>query len=120
MDEKWTKSEKKIARKAFDTAYQRECAAIIAKVQQMASEMETPTDLWKLDDYLYEQRRDTDEKYDYRYSVLLMTFNWLLSEGWLTFEDLDGLSEAKLTHLRDMVRLHEQIRQDLDRDNDDS
>ena len=120
MDEKWSKSEKKIARKAYDAAYQRECAAIIAKVQQMASEMETPTDLWKLEDYLYEQRRDTDEKYDYRYSVLLMTFNWLLSEGWLTFEDLDGLSEAKLTHLQDMAQWREQAIQEQERDNNDS
>jgi hypothetical protein len=120
MDDKWSKSEKKIARKAYDAAYQRECAAIIAKVQHMASEMETPKDLWQLDDYLYEQRRDTDEKYDYRYSVLLMVFSSLLNEGWLTFEDLDGLSEAKLTHLRDMVRFYEQIIQEQNRDNNDS
>jgi hypothetical protein len=109
MDNEWTKSEKKIARKAFDTAYLRECAAIIASVQQQAAEMKTPQELWKLEDYLYGQRRDTDEKYDYRYSVLLMTFDWLLREGWLTFDDLVGLSQDKLDHLRQLQTLSKQF-----------
>jgi hypothetical protein len=71
--------------------------------------MKTPQELWKLEDYLYVHRRDTDEKYDYRYSVLLMTFDWLLREGWLTFDDLVGLSQDKLDHLRQLQTLSKQF-----------
>jgi type II secretory pathway predicted ATPase ExeA len=100
MSNEWTKAEKKIARQAFDAAYQRECAAIIAAVQKQAAEMKTPEDIWKLEEYLYEKRRDIDETYDYRYSVLLMVFGGLLQEGWLSFDELSGLSEDKLESLR--------------------
>jgi hypothetical protein len=93
--ETWSKSEKAAARRAFDAAYRRECRAIIETVCSAAAELKEPADLWRLHDSLSEKRRETDRKYDYRYSVLFPVFGQLMREGWLKAEDLAGLSEDK-------------------------
>ena len=38
----WSKGEKKIARAAFEKAYEREIAALIQQVQQQAAQLESP------------------------------------------------------------------------------
>jgi hypothetical protein len=96
----WSPQEKRVARKAFDRAYRGQCAAISAKVKQMVSKASSPSDLWKIHDYLSGQRTKTDAIYDYRYSVLLSVFGRLLSEGWLQDADLDGLREDKIAEIR--------------------
>jgi len=63
----------------------------------MASE---PEDLWRIHDFLTKERRRTDEKYDYRYSVLLFVFARLLHEGWIVETDLQGLAEDKIEVIR--------------------
>lgn len=67
----WSKSEKEIARQAFNLAYIRECKSIEEELRRRVSELQDPKGLWGIHDYLSEKRRDTDRKYDYRYSVLL-------------------------------------------------
>jgi len=56
----------KIARKAFDEAYQRQCAAILAKAKKMLAAAFVSSDLWTVHDYLSVQRRTTVKIYDYR------------------------------------------------------
>jgi hypothetical protein len=92
----WSKPEKEIARRAYRAAYERECIAIAENVRKMAAAIKEPSDMWRIHDYLTEKRKETDEKYDYRYSVLLWVFGRLISEGWIREEDLAGLSEDKL------------------------
>jgi hypothetical protein len=99
----WSKQEKKIARRAFKAAYSRECMAIAESVRKMASEINDPIGLWQLHDCLTEKRKETDEKYDYRYGVLLFVFARLMSEGWIKQEVLAGISELKLQEIRKTV-----------------
>lgn len=101
----WSKAEKKVARQAFEKAYERECAALLAKVRTMVAEAQEPRDLWRIHDLLDDARRETDHKYDYRYSVLILVFGRLLHEGWLRLEDLEGLREDKLTKIEGLVQL---------------
>jgi photoprotection regulator FRP-like protein len=97
---KWSPSEKGIARKAYDAAHQRELDTIIQKTKEMALRIKTPSDLWELEDYLFEARKKNDRKYDYRYSVLPLLFAQLVREGWLKEEELGGLREEKLVYVR--------------------
>lgn len=99
-DLKWSAAEKAVARKAFDRALQREFADAINEARKMAAKVEQPSDLWELEDYLTERRERIDYRYDYRYSVLPQVFADLISEGRLTEEELHGLSEEKLEHIR--------------------
>ena len=92
----WSKSEKESARRAFDMAYIRECKSIEEDFRRRVSDLQAPEGLWAIHDYLTEKRQEMDKKYDYRYSVLLFVFARLLHEGWITREDLKGLSEDKI------------------------
>lgn len=102
---KWSRAEKKVARSAFDLAYRRECAVLMGRVKQMADDAAEPDDLWALSDYLWQHRQDIDDKYDYRYSVLILVFARLLDEGWLQMSDLEGLSDEKIAILHGLVDL---------------
>jgi hypothetical protein len=99
----WSKSEKEIARRAFNLAYTKECKAIEEELRKKVSELHDPKGLWGIHDYLSEKRRDTDRKYDYRYSVLPSVFASLLYEGWITLVDLKGLSEQKVDNIKRMA-----------------
>jgi hypothetical protein len=66
----WSRSEKAIARKAFDAALKRELHEVMQETKQMASQIKEPSDLWDLERYLTEHRKDIDRKYDTRGSRL--------------------------------------------------
>ncbi|MFO1379754.1 MAG: hypothetical protein U1F63_05235 [Chitinivorax sp.] len=99
----WSAAEKKIARQAFDRALNKERAAILAQLKQRASQAADTGDLWEIHDYLSDQRKQLDRKYDYRYSQLIWVFGQLLYEQWLEEGDLTGLAPEKLQAIRDFV-----------------
>lgn len=104
-DLKWSKTEKEIARRAFDAAYQRECAGIQSKLREMLEGVSEPRGLWRIHDCLTERRDETDEKYDYRYSVLPFVFARLLKDGWLSEAELEGLRDDKMEVIHRLVGL---------------
>jgi hypothetical protein len=96
----WSKSERLIARTAFDTALGRELYEVIQEVKKMASQIQQSSDLWDLESYLTQRRKEIDGKYDYRYSRLTHVFGRLLHENRLREEELRGLREDKLEAIR--------------------
>jgi len=100
----WSKSEKAIARTAFDAALGRELHEVIQRAKQMASEIGQSSDLWDLEHYLTERRKEIDRKYDYRYSQLTQVFGRLLHEKRLREEELHGLREDKLKPIRSFAK----------------
>ena len=100
----WSKSEKAIARKAFDVALGRELHEVIQRAKQMANEIQESSDLWELESYLTQRRKEIDRKYDYRYSQLRHVFGRLLYEGRLNEQELRGLDEDKLKSIRSIAK----------------
>jgi Photoprotection regulator fluorescence recovery protein len=100
----WSKSEKIVARKAFDAALGRELHEVIQKAQKMASQIQQSSDLWDLEHYLIRRRKEIDRKYDYRYSQLTQVFGRLLFEKRLREEELRGLQEDKLNSIRSVAQ----------------
>src|SRR5438034_3104316 len=96
----WSKSERAIARTAFDAALKRELQDVMRKTKQMADQIKEPADVWELEHYLTERRKEIDRKYDYRYSQLTHVFGRLLYERRITEEDLRGLGEDKMKPIR--------------------
>jgi len=92
----WSGPEKTIARKVFDDALKRELQDVIQKAKQMAGQIREPAELWDLEQYLSERRKEIDRKYDYRYSRLAQVFGRLLYENRVSEEELRGLSDDKL------------------------
>jgi len=94
---KWSSSEKKIARDAFDKAYQNEIEEIENAIKEKVKKLEMASDIWSLHDYLTKRRKEIDRKYDYRYSQLLFVFRTLISQNYISVNDLSGLSEEKIS-----------------------
>ncbi|HWO29907.1 MAG TPA: hypothetical protein VNO32_14025 [Candidatus Acidoferrum sp.] len=100
----WSKSEKAIARTAFDAALKRELQDVMHTTKQMANQIKEPADVWELEDYLTERRKEINRKYDYRYSQLRHVFGRLLYEGRVSEEELRGLQEDKLKSIRSLAK----------------
>ena len=100
----WSKSEKMIARRAFDAALGRELHEVIQRAKQMANEIQQSSDLWDLEHYLTQRRKEIDRKYDYRYSRLTDVFGRLLYEGRLKEQELRGLDEGRLKSIRSFAK----------------
>jgi len=101
---KWSKTERAIARAAFDAALKRELQDVIRKTKQMANQIKEPAGLWELEHYLTERRKEIDRKYDFRYSRLTQVLGRLLYETRLEEEDLSGLREDKLKSIRSFAK----------------
>jgi hypothetical protein len=70
----------------------------------MANAIQQSSDLWDLEHYLTERRKEIDRKYDYRYSQLTHIFGRLLHEGRLSEEELRGLREDKMESIRSFAK----------------
>jgi hypothetical protein len=102
---RWTESEKKTARRAFDKAFERHCASISAEVKRMLENASAPSDIWRIQEYLTENRKSVDQLYDYRYSRLLLIFSILMRDGWLKDADLVGLQPEKIDRIKRGAKL---------------
>jgi hypothetical protein len=100
VDTKWKDSEKKLARKVFDAALQRELAEVMGEFKARAANVRIPEEMWTLEDFLARSRRAIDAKYDFRYSQLLRVFGVLVREKRVPEEELAGLSAEKLDFIR--------------------
>ena len=100
----WSKSEKTIARKAFDAALGQELHEVIQETKRMASEIRKSSDLWDLEYHLTERRKEIDRKYDFRDSRRIDVLGRLLYENRLSEEDLRGLREEKMESIRSFAQ----------------
>jgi hypothetical protein len=99
-DMKWSGSEKKVARRAFDAALDSALGKIMVEFKRRAAAATSPSEMWDVEDYLRARRREINEVFDYRYSQLLLVFPLLIREGHMDESLLDGLSEEK----RELIR----------------
>ena len=98
----WSRSEKAIARKAFDAALGQELHEVIQEAKRMANEIQKSSDLWDLEHHL--TRKEIDRKYDFRGSRLTDVLGRLLYENRLGEEDLRGLPEEKMKPIRSFAQ----------------
>lgn len=95
-DLNWSHAEKAIARRAFDKALGNELEAVIREAKSRAGAIKDASELWDLESWLTERRRQIYRTYDYRYSILPLLLASLLRDGKLTEDDLKGLKQEKL------------------------
>jgi len=100
----WSRSEKALARKAFDAALGRELHEVIQEAKKMASQIQQSSDLWDLEHYLTQRRKEINRKYDFRGSRLIDVLGRLLYENRLNEEELRGLREEKMKSIRSFAQ----------------
>lgn len=100
---RWSPSEKKVARRAFDAALEIALGKTMAELKSKVSAMTTADAMWEIEDYLRQQRRKLDQLFDYRYSQLVVVLATLIREGYLEESQLSGLSEDKREEIRSFL-----------------
>ena len=73
------------------------------EVKRRANQINDPAELWDLEHFLNQRRKEIDRKYDYRASRLTQVFGRLLYEGRVREDDLSGLGEDKLKLIRSVA-----------------
>jgi hypothetical protein len=66
----------------------------------MAARIKEPDELWELERLLTQRRKQTDAKYEFKYSALLLVLADLVREGRINPDELNGLGEDKLRIIR--------------------
>ena len=74
------------------------------EAKQMASQIQQPSDLWDLEQYLTARRKDINRKYDTRGSRLKDVMGRLLSENRIGEDDLRGLGDEKMKAIRSFAQ----------------
>jgi hypothetical protein len=70
------------------------------EAKQMANRIKGPADVWDLERYLTQRRKDIDRRYKFRPSRLTQVFAMLLSERRIREKELHGLREDKMKAIR--------------------
>ncbi len=104
LRDSWSPAEKAVARRAYDEALEVVRAGIMAEVKRRAAAAETMKEIWALEGYLQDARRQIDLMFDYRYSQLILVFAGLINNGYIDEARLDGLAEDKREAIRGMIR----------------
>ena len=102
---RWSDSEKKLSRRVFEAALDRELAETMAEFKSKAERVAKPAEMWAIQEYLREKQREIEAKYDYRYSRLITVFGTLLRQGRIQENELVGLSEEKLAYIQRIATL---------------
>ena len=99
-DFKWSKAEEEIAKKAVDKASKREIDKMIQTIKENYK-LDDPDKLWTLSEILNKQEKEIDQLHDYRNSRLGIVFlGILIKRGFLSIDELNGLSEDKLEQIK--------------------
>ena len=92
----WSAKEKQLARAVFEFAAVAEEQELLEHFKQKAAALKRMEDLWALQYAIRDAERDYQQKYDFRYSQLIIVFGRLVREGRISIDELNGLSEEKL------------------------
>ena len=95
----WTQIEEDVAKEAFDIAYKRETNALIDSVRHKVSVLTEIEGMWALHDFLSVKRHEIDGRYDYCLPMLVFVFAGLIKDGWITLNELEGLSSDKIAKI---------------------
>ena len=101
----WSRSEKRIARRVFNAALRRELHAVMREAKQMANQISDPADLWDLERYLTQHRKDIDSKYAFRSSRLSQVLGRLMCEGRIAEDELRDLPEDKIAVIHSRAKV---------------
>ena len=96
----WSPAEKKIARAAYDIAVAAALARVMAELKRRSEAAKEPIDMWDIEDFLRNSRRDIDAMFTYSYSKLLDVFTYAIRMSYIDESHLAGLADDKLSIIR--------------------
>lgn len=100
----WSETEEAIAREAFDHAYERAIAQLVATIRARANTLDSAETVWQLHDFLSIERHTIEGRFAFQIEGILFVFASLVKDGLLQLEELSGLEAEKLAKITAMSR----------------
>ncbi|MEB3296380.1 MAG: hypothetical protein VKL23_02465 [Cyanobacteriota bacterium] len=100
----WSQTEEAIAREAFDHAYERAIAQLVATIRARANTLDSAETVWQLHDFLSIERHTIEGRFAFQIEGILFVFASLVKDGLLQLEELSGLEAEKLAKITAMSR----------------
>jgi hypothetical protein len=95
----WSAKEKQVARSVFERTALQEERELLEYFKSKSAKLENMEGLRALQYEMQEAERKHQQKYDFRYSQLIIVFGRLVREGRIETEALKGLSEEKVEYI---------------------
>ena len=105
QDFNWSPKEKQLARTVFEHAAVVEEQELLERFKAKSATLRNLEELWALQFAIRDAEREYQQKYDYRYSQLIVVFGRLVQEGRISIDTLHGLSEEKLKNIERIASL---------------
>lgn len=98
----WTSEEEAVARCAFELGKQRSISSLIETLKDQSLKLDTPESIWSLHDFLSTERYQYEGRVEFDFSNILFTLADMIKSGLISFEDLNGLGQLKLSKIKAM------------------
>lgn len=98
----WTSEEEAVARCAFELGKQRSISSLIDTLKDQSLKLDTPESIWSLHDFLSTERYQYEGRVEFDFSNILFTLADMIKSGLISFEDLNGLGQLKLSKIKAM------------------
>lgn len=102
--EGWSEREQSIAKEAFERAYGRAVSELIRTIKTRSETLSSAEAVWELHDYLSIERHTIEGRFDFRFDGILFVFASLVKDDLLSIDELEGLTEDKLSKISAMAR----------------
>jgi hypothetical protein len=98
----WTSEEEAVARRAFELGKQRSISSLIQTLKDQSLKLDTPESIWSLHDFLSTERYQYEGRVEFDFSNILFSLADMIKSRLIGFEDLNGLSQLKLSKIKAM------------------
>lgn len=98
----WTPEEEAVARRAFECGKQRSVEALIETLKEQSCKLDTAESIWSFHDFLSTERYQYEGRADFDFSNILFTLADMIKQSLISYDDLDGLNQLKLSKIKAM------------------
>ena len=111
----FSKKEKLLSKALFEKANELDYNRLITKIN--TTKIQTSQDIWQLREMLNDAAKEFDNRYDYRYSVVLENFITFILDELISLDDLEFLSDDKYRYVERIVKNINRIKNQYQEEN---
>ena len=98
----WSKDEIVVARHAFERGNQKSIEVLIVTLQKQINSLSSAESIWALHDFLSTERFDHEGRSEFDETKILFILADMVKRDLISTEDLQGLSDKKISKIKAM------------------
>ena len=98
----WSQDEIVVARHAFERGNQKSIEVLIIALQQQVNALSSAESIWEFHDFLSTERFDYEGRSEFDEAKILFVLADMVKRNLISTEDLQGLSDKKISKIKAM------------------